>query len=308
MGVRDLFTFLHRRGIPFEKHRGSYFANKTIAVDGYSLFFRLYYAAKKVGIDAHREMAISLLDSFIHKWPSSTVLIFVLDNPIKSDMKKDTIIKRREAEQALQREIQSLEEEENPVLRARRKALQMRSKETFPQVCRDMIDYLHALDYRVLISDGEAERTACEMVIANEAQYVFSNDSDCLALSCPAVIFEESGGYFHVFRLSDILDPLHLSVAEFTDFCILLGTDFNDRIMRPEEAFDNITRFRRIERIPGISEATAREVERVRRQYHADEYDAEEPVPRPPSAAETAPPPQIVKRRRKNIMRQGIAV
>lgn len=287
MGIRDLFTFLHRRNIPHERHRSTFFADTTIAVDGYSLFFRLYYAAKKIGYKTHREQALILLEAFLRKWPSTTTLVFVLDNPSKSELKRGTILKRREAEQALQKEIIDLDivagssEFVNPILVARREALKQRSKETFPQVCRDMIDYLRANDYRVLVSDGEAERTACEMVIADEAQYVYSNDSDCLALACPAFIFEDMGGYLHVFRLASVLGPLKLGVAEFTDFCILLGTDFNERIQPPEEAFANITRYRRIENIPSIPIETVRELERVRRQYHSEEMyfsqEAEEP-------------------------------
>lgn len=299
MGIRDLFTFLHRRGIPFEKHRPTYFARATIAVDGYSLFFRLYYAAKKIGFKSHRETALSLLEGFLSKWPSTTVLVFVLDNPVKSDLKRNTLMKRREAEQALQKEIKDLERVvvANPVLRARRDALQQRSKETFPQVCRDMIDYLRCRDYRVLVSDGEAERTACEMVIADEAQYVYSNDSDCLALSCPAVIFEDLGGYLHLFRLASILGPLKLGVAEFTDFCILLGTDFNDRILSPDEAFESISRYGRIENIPSISPDTVSELERVRRQYHSDDLAMEDVQA---EDEEPTPPP-----RRRNIVRRS---
>lgn len=268
MGVRDLFVFLRRRGIPFERHRPAYFARSTISVDGYSLFFRLYYAAKKMGFQNHRDNAISLLISFLRKWPASTSLIFVLDNPVKSEMKKATLTKRRADEQALQKEMSELEQlGDNPVQRARKEVLRQRSKETFPHVCRDMIDYLHTHDYMVVVSDGEAERTACEMVIAGEAQYVYSNDSDCLALSCPAVIFEDAGGYLHVFRLASIVGPLGLDAVEFTDFCILLGTDFNERIFGPEEAFNSISKFRTIENIPSITKETMQEVERVRLQY-----------------------------------------
>lgn len=271
MGIRDLLTFLHKRNIPFERHRATYFARSTIAVDGYSLFFRLYYAAKKIGFRTHKETAINLLDTFIRKWPTSTILIFVLDNPIKSDLKRRTIDKRRQDEQALQKEIRELTDTaegfKNPVLLARRETLRQRSKETFPEVCRNMIDFLRTKGYKILVSEGEAEKTACNMVIAGEAQYVYSNDSDCFALSCPAIIFEDVGGYLHLYRLDSVLGPLHLDPHEFTDFCILLGTDFNDRIQPPEEAFQNITTFRSIEKIPSLSKDQIDNLKKVREQY-----------------------------------------
>lgn len=277
MGIRDLLAFLHKRNIPFEKHRASYFARSIIAVDGYSLFFRLYYAAKKMGNKDHRETSIHLLENFIHKWPTSTTLIFILDNPIKSELKRRTIDKRREDEKSLQKEIQELElaaqtegGKVNPIILARREILKQRSKETFPLVCRDMIDYLKSKNFSVLVSEGEAEKTACDMVISGQAQYVYSNDSDCFALSCPSIIFEDIGKYLHLFRLDSVLGPLHLEAKEFTDFCILLGTDFNDRIQPPEEAFRTIVEFRRIENIPSLNEDVKKHLLNVRKQYHSE--------------------------------------
>lgn len=321
MGIRDLFIYLRSRNIPYEKHRASYFAKSTIAVDGYSLFFRLYYAAKKIGFKNHRENAIVLLDAFLKKWPTTTSLIFVLDNPVKSELKRKTILKRRETEEELQKEIKDLEratdasgDTVNPILQARSEALRQRSKETFPQVCRDMIDYLHAHDYRVVVSDGEAERTACEMVIAGEAQYVYSNDSDCLALACPAVIFEDLGGYLHVWRLASILGPLRLGVAEFTDFCILLGTDFNERLLSPERAFESITKYHRLEDIPSITPQEMEDLERVRRQYHSEDFYSEIVedggiAPPPPKTTEkdemiSAVQAALAKPKRKPVMRR----
>lgn len=297
MGIRDLFVFLRNQGILYEKHSISYFSQSIIAVDGYSLFFRLYYAAKKMGMKKHKENSIALLDTFLRKWPASTVLIFVLDNPVKSELKRDTIMKRRADDQAVQKEIKALElaaesedGEMNPIMRARREMLQQRSKETFPYVCRDMIDHLRTHDYKVLVSDGEAERTACEMVIAEEANYVYSNDSDCLALSCPAIIVDDSGGFMYVLRLQSILDKLELDAEEFTDFCILLGTDFNDRVQGPFEALRNIKEFKRFENIPGIEDKIIHQLEKVRLQYHSPEDDSiESPEEVPPIRKQRKP-------------------
>lgn len=297
MGIRDLFVFLRNQGIPYEKHAVSYFSQSIIAVDGYSLFFRLYYAAKKMDYKKHKESAMALLDTFLNKWPSTTVLIFVLDNPIKSELKRNTIMKRRADDRAVQKEIKELElvaESEdgdmNPIMRARKVMLQQRSKETFPIVCRDMIDHLRTHDYKVLVSDGEAERTACEMVIAGEANYVYSNDSDCLALSCPAIITDDSGGYLYVLRLRTILDKLELDPEEFTDFCILLGTDFNERVQGPSEALLSIREFKRLENIPGIDDKLLEQLEKVRLQYHSAEDEEVESPPHPP------PPVRKVKK------------
>lgn len=276
MGVQDLFVFLRQRGIPYERHRPSYFARSTVIIDGYSLFFRIYYAAKKISYKNHREKALDLLETFLNKWPPTTTLIFVLDNPVKSEAKKETLRERHAVEEALQKELRDLEkiaEEQgiNPVIKSRQEALRLRSKETFPLVARDMIDDLKKNGYRVLVAEGEAERAACEMVLDGQGDYVYSNDSDCLALSCPAVIFEDYGGYLHVLRLESVLTPLGLDADEFTDFCILLGTDFNKRIFGPDEAYTTIVKYRQLENIPDMTPDVAKKLQKVRSQYRKSE-------------------------------------
>lgn len=275
MGVQDLFVFLRQRGIPYERHRPGYFANSTIVIDAFSLFFKIYYAAKKISYKTHPEKAIDLLEVFLHKWPATTSLIFMLDNPVKSEAKKETIRERHAVEEAVQKELQDLErivaeQGPNPVLRSRQEALRLRSKETFPQIARSFIDYLRKNGYPILVSEGEAERTACEMVLAGKADYVYSNDSDCLALSCPAVIFEDYGGYLHLLRLQSVLTPLKLDADEFTDFCILLGTDFNKRVLGPDEAYRTVSQYRRFEDIPDINPELLKKLQKVRSQYRPD--------------------------------------
>jgi 5'-3' exonuclease len=246
-------------------------------VDGYSLFFRLFYTGKKISLSSHQSMAVSLLDAFLNKWPKTTSLIFVFDCPVKSQIKMETIQKRREMEQAIQKEIKDIEEAVqtspfNPLLLARKDALQRRSKETFPSVCKEMRSLLLSKGYEIIVAKDEAEYHACEMVINGKADFVYSNDSDCLALGCPAVIFDENGGFLKMYRHETILRSLNLKTKEeFRDFCILLGTDYNGRLFGPEEAYSTIQRYGGIQSIPVSSthfeKITEGKLEDVQRQY-----------------------------------------
>ncbi len=267
MGVKELYTFLRTQGVPFEQHRPSYYVNSIIAVDAYSLFFRLFYAGKKISLPHHQSTSIALLEAFLNKWPKSTTLIFIFDPPIKSDLKMGTIQKRRECEQAIQDEIKQLDisiaqSPFNPLPLARKDALMKRSKETFPIVCKEMRYLLNDKGYRIIIAKDEAEYTACEMVSKGTANYVYSNDSDCLALGCPAVIFDENAGVLKMYRQETILQHLKLTKDQFRDFCILLGNDYNGRIFAPEEAYNAITHYGSIDNISGLQSSLIAEVKK----------------------------------------------
>lgn len=272
MGIKDLYSFLQNRSVPFEQHRPSFYSNSTIAVDAYSLFFRLFYMGKKISLENHQTSSVALLQAFVSKWPKTTTLVFIFDCPVKSELKMETLQKRREAEQNIQKEIKEIEESSksspfNPLLLARKDALQRRSKETFPLVCKEMRNLLATKGHRIVIADDEAEHLACEMAIRGEANYVYSNDSDCLALACPAVIFDENGGTMKMYRHSTILRTIGMNKEQFRDFCILLGTDYNARIMPPVEAYTAITESGSLENIPSLDEKIIKSLEKIRQQY-----------------------------------------
>jgi|SRR6185437_847057 len=271
MGIKDLYTFLKRKKVPIEECSSSFFANSTIAVDAYSLFFRLFYTGKKISLTSHQSATISLLEAFLGRWKKTTTLIFIFDCPTKGKLKMDTIQKRRDEEASLQERIKEIEKSSqsspfNPRLIERKEALQRRSKENFPQVCKEMRYLLNDRGYKTIIAPDEAERLACDMAINGKADYVYSNDSDCLALSCPVVIFDESGGLLKMYRHSTILRCLGLTSEQFRDFCILLGTDYNDRMKSPEDAYTSIKTYGSLEEIPGLEEKIFDNLEEIQQQ------------------------------------------
>lgn len=272
MGIRDLFTFLQKRNVQYEHQTVHYFSNSRIAIDAYSLFFRLFYSSKNIGLISHEEIAVGLLNAFLDRWPKTTKLIFIFDSPIKSELKLETLQKRRSAEQVIQNEIEQLEQKVsespfNPLLLQRKEMLQRRSKKTFPSVCKEMRNVLKKREIEVIIAKDEAEHYACEMAIKGTADYVYSKDSDCIALGCPALIFDEEGGSMKMYRLSTILKTLNLTINQLRDFAILLGTDYNSRYMSPEEAYQNIRRYETMENIPEINATVIESLRKIREQY-----------------------------------------
>jgi len=116
---------------------------------------------------------------------------------------------------------------------------------------------LNNLGIPCIMAETEGEMACAELAIAGETAATFSTDSDCLALGIP--FFFDSitgtkkgkGGFIKGTVLAPVLETLKLSMSEFRDFCILLGTDFNERMpgYGPSKGFKLIEDYRSIEKI-----------------------------------------------------------
>jgi len=83
------------------------------------------------------------------------------------------------------------------------------------------------------------------------ADAVYTCDSDAMPLLCPFILIKIEGNFFIQRTLSTILENLELSPTEFQDFCILCGTDFNQKIhgIGPVRAYALIKQYKTIEEI-----------------------------------------------------------
>lgn len=79
---------------------------------------------------------------------------------------------------------------------------------------------------------GEAEKTCAWMCQHDYVRGVITSDSDVLAYGSPLFIRDVRINNIQckVIRYSDVLDALGMTPFQFTDFCIMCGTDYNDRI------------------------------------------------------------------------------
>jgi flap endonuclease-1 len=106
-------------------------------------------------------------------------------------------------------------------------------------------------------AEAEGEMCCAELAIVGETAATFSTDSDCLPLGINFYFDsitgsqKRRGGYINGVLLKPVLEELKLNMNEFRDFCILLGTDFNDRIpgYGPAKGYQLIQECRDIETI-----------------------------------------------------------
>ncbi len=84
---------------------------------------------------------------------------------------------------------------------------------------------------------GEADGMLAQLCNEGVIDAVISDDSDLLAFGCNRLLrnFDVHKDEVLEYRFEYILDNLNLSYSEFLDMCILMGTDFNERLRKTPE-------------------------------------------------------------------------
>lgn len=102
-------------------------------------------------------------------------------------------------------------------------------------------------------AEMEAETTCADLCINGQVELVFSDDTDVLCYGAPNVVskINTGDGSAVLVCYNDILESLELTSEQFTDFCIMCGTDYNKNIPKvgPETAYKLIKKHGSIEGI-----------------------------------------------------------
>jgi 5'-3' exonuclease len=116
----------------------------------------------------------------------------------------------------------------------------------------------------------EAETTCADMCKRGLVDVVFSEDTDVLCYGAPFVVTKvnTAENTAVIVKYADILEGLELTSEQFTDFCIMCGTDYNKNIFKvgPEKSFKLIKEFGSIDNISGLDTAILNHV-RVRQLF-----------------------------------------
>ena len=101
------------------------------------------------------------------------------------------------------------------------------------------------------IGEYEADVTCAHMCQSREVDAVLSSDYDSLLFGCPYLIkdIDLSEGYADIVMLQDIYDYFSINHAQVIDICILMGTDYNEKIsgVGPKTALSEIQSHGRLE-------------------------------------------------------------
>jgi 5'-3' exonuclease len=260
MGIKGLRSFLKKEFNDgyFEEHVPfSNFADKMIAVDAsiYICKFKVIY--KDLFEDALINFIVSLLEAKI-------VPVFIFDGV---SPKEKSIEKRRRAEkkEANIARIERLEKDlrvyhETKFVSDALKDINekvFQSKLTPGSFCFSKVsDYVAKLRSNILdltnndfetlrellaifgvsyfTANGEGEMLCSNLVKRGIVDAVLTEDTDVLASGSHTMLCDANlkSKEFTMIKLDTIIEKLELSRESFLDFCIMLGTDFNDNIPR----------------------------------------------------------------------------
>jgi 5'-3' exonuclease len=123
-------------------------------------------------------------------------------------------------------------------------------------------DFISATGYLVLQAEGEAETTCVSLCLSGQADVVLSEDSDVQAYGNVEQVtnfnpYTGTGKRIvksHLLHVLGELASCEITEEMFRDFCIMCGTDYNNRIpsIGPVGAWKLITAYKSIENFPDI--------------------------------------------------------
>lgn len=283
----------------------STFAFEKIAVDAslYVWKYKMIFTDKIV--DAFVELVVQLREEKIHP-------IFIFDGhspPEKvaeQQKRKDARLRQENNIKLLEGDMKNYSETNiSPLLLSTYKRI--RSDYAIGDVDFDydeMANYIHKLKSRVvrvkkedydllketldafnipwLTASGEAEITCAQLCNQGLVKAVLSSDTDVLAAGCQIMIKDISKKkQFVCLYLNDVLRELNLTTEEFTDLCIMCGTDFNNNVPKigPKNAYKYISKYKKLEYVP--LDTSVLNFKRVRELFSCDELTCKVPFVTP---------------------------
>ena len=128
---------------------------------------------------------------------------------------------------------------------------------------------------------AEAETTCSDLCIRNKVDVVFSDDTDVLCYGAPIFVtkMNTADNTVVVVKHASVLEKLGLTKEQFTDFCIMCGTDYNKNIPKigPEKAYKLIKDFGDIDAIAAsgidVSVLNHKRVREIFKEYEQKDVD-----------------------------------
>lgn len=283
MGIKDLHKFL-RKHVPtiYKEYSLSNYWGKTIAIDT-----NLYlYKYKKIHKDNWLNMFVNLV-MMLKKHNITCIFIYDTKAPIEKDFRKE---ERRERKKKAQKRIKDIKKaliEYNDngsidpllegIINKRKSKIKKLLNVKFETIMdkeaidkelislnnqvtsisrieinqtKELLDIMSIPYYN---SETEAETLCSYFCCHGLVDAVLSDDTDVLVYGTPIFLTKLNLQKETIIELkyNDIIDGLHLNHEQFTDLCIMCGTDYNRTIQNiaAERAYKLLNRYSNLDEI-----------------------------------------------------------
>lgn len=240
MGIRGLMTLIKRKApgsISYDSYES--FRGKKIAVDSSILLYKYKFFCIKGDKNAHIKGFMKKTLKFLQ---FGITPVFVFDG--KPPEEKSYALNRRSTRKSkIIEKIAFLEEKlDDPALdvydirkiRVRLNKLKGKLVWVSREERDEIKEVLGFMGIPVVEAVGEAEATCLSLKKSGEVDYVYSDDTDVLALGCPEVLrttHDHNNAFMRV-DLESVLRGLGMSMDAFVDMCILCGCDYSPVVNR----------------------------------------------------------------------------
>ena len=269
MTIKDLSKLLKQLGVSPIDVGIENFPNTRIAIDTSNMMYKKLSAITRsrfedVDISFHNIDKDALINPLIRAIIEHAIIfirygltpVFVFDGrpPIeklqftskkRSELKNKKIEKMKELEQKIQ-----TEREEGLVSEETKEEYRKNFDIGLPiDIITTIRDLLIKLGIPTLQSKEEADPLCAALVMEGRAFASFSEDKDHMCHGCPRLLTEFKKGKGKLFMLSNILETLDLSFSSFIDMCIMMGSDYGDkiRLVGPMKSYNYIKEWNKLE-------------------------------------------------------------
>jgi len=276
MGVKDLRPFLKNKNVNcFYTIPLLSFYEKRMAIDSLNWVFCYLGTAFKNILNYKKdilepvnqeELYDKMIEEFLNfniKLMSHGITPVWIWDGVSKDNKQVTKVERRKSKQQMiekRDNIIKVLKEMNPLERPYELMKELKQLLTSTiHFKRENIERLKNFSEEVgvctITADDEAESLGASMAVERIVGAIWTADTDTYPIGSPIVAkgFENINGEvcINVIFTLNILRDLKLTHEEFRDFCIMLGTDFNDRLpgIGPAKSFKLIEKYRDLETI-----------------------------------------------------------
>lgn len=229
MGIKRLFSFLNTYSGIINEIKLSELKGKKIAIDISLLIYQIIIGIRNSGSDIFNNQGKSvshifgLFNKITMLLRNKIIPIFVFDG-IASELKQKTIEKRRKKKYNA---IIKMNEtyDINEKIKYFKQTVSL-TKEILDE-CKEILD-LMGIPY--IIAPEESDSQCAYMVKERLVDAVYTDDMDILTFWSPRIIknlFNKNKKVLEI-KLDTILNKLNLSQEQFIEFCLLLGSDYNN--------------------------------------------------------------------------------
>jgi len=255
MGIKDLNTYLKKENIDcFFKLPLSNFAEQRFGIDSLNWIFtylssayRRVYERNDDPLDEIKQEDLfnELLKEFLifnNKLMNYKITPVWIWDGVSKDNKTATKLERKNTRKTMIEQKEKLREEllKQQILERDTQLIEKFKRLVLntAYISRENIEklkiYSKDLGLPTIFADDEAENMASSLAVQRKISAVWSSDTDTYPLGAPLVVkgFENIDGILHIKGIYTLkmLHELDMDHDEFRDFCILLGTDFNNRL------------------------------------------------------------------------------